>query len=88
MGKLSNFQKGLKRFLRHRLENSIDLHAIDECISIYVDWYNNGKKVSTTGYYPEERYSGKRDTAGCYARLVKVLKLDRILSIPVVVGEG
>ena len=87
MGKLSNFQKGLKRFLRHRLENSTDLHAIDECISIYVDWYNNGKKVSTTGYYPEERYSGKRDT-GCYARLVKVLKLDRILSIPVVVGEG
>ena len=87
MGKLSNFQKGLKRFLRHRLGNSIDLHAIDECISIYVDWYNNGKKVSTTGYYPEERYSGKRDT-GCYARLVKVLKLDRILSIPVVVGEG
>lgn len=48
MGKLSNFQKGLKRFLRHRLGNSIDLHAIDECISIYVDWYNNGKKVSTT----------------------------------------
>ena len=72
MGKLSNFQKGLKRFLRHRLENSIDLYAIDECISIYVDWYNNGKKVSTTGYYPEERYSGKRDT-GCYARLIKVL---------------
>jgi hypothetical protein len=88
MGKLSNFQKGLKRFLRHRLGNSSsDLQAIDECISIYIDWYNNGKKVSTTGYYPEERYSGKRDT-GCYARLIKVLKLDRILSIPVVVGEG
>ena len=87
MGKLSNFQKGLKRFLRHRLGNSTDLFSIDECISIYVDWYNNGKKVSTTGYYPEERYSGKRDT-GCYTRLVKVLKLDRILSIPVVVGEG
>jgi len=48
MGKLSNFQKGLKRFLRHRLENSTDLHTIDECISIYVDWYNNGKKLSTT----------------------------------------
>lgn len=29
----------------------------------------------------------ERDT-GFYARLVKVLKLDRILSIPVVVGEG
>ena len=52
----------------------------------YVDWYNNGKKVSTTGEYPEERYSGKR--YWMYAKLVKVLKLDRILSIPVVVGEG
>src|SRR4249919_85725 len=87
MGKLSNFQKGLKRFLRHRLGNSTDLDAIDECISIYVDWYNNGKRVSTTKCYPEERYSGKRDT-GCYARFVKVLKLDRILSTPVVIGEG
>ena len=87
MGKLSNFQKGLKRFLRHRLENNTDLHTIDECISIYVDWYNNGKKVSTTGYYPLKKGTLERDT-GCYARLVKVLKLDRILSIPVVVGEG
>ena len=87
MGKLSNAQRGLKRFLIHRLRMSTDHEDIDRCISVYVDWYNNGKKVSTTGYYPEERYSGKRDT-GCYARLVKVLKLDRILLIPVVVGEG
>jgi hypothetical protein len=29
----------------------------------------------------------ERDT-GCYARFVKVLKLDRILSTPVVIGEG
>lgn len=85
LGKLSAFQKGLKSFLRYRLGNSTNPQAIDEHIAIYVDWYNNGKKVSTTGCYPEERYSGKRD-AGCYARLVKALKLEHILPIPVVAG--
>src|SRR5438105_10078553 len=85
LGKLSAFQKGLKRFLRHRLGNSRDPQAIDDCLSIYLDWYNNGMQVSTTGCYPEERYSGKRDT-GCYARLIKALKLDAILSIPIVKG--
>ena len=49
--------------------------SIDRCISVYIDWYNNGKKISTTDYYPEERYSGKRDTE-CYTRLVKALKLE------------
>lgn len=87
LGKLSAFQKGLKSFLRYRLGNSTDPQAIDECIAIYVDWYNNGKKVSTTGCYPEERYSGKRDS-GWYMRLVKKLKLEHILPIPVVVGGG
>ena len=84
MGKLSNAQKGLKRFLIYRLGWSKDSQSVDESISIYIDWYNNGKKISTTGYYPEERYSGKRDTE-CYTRLVKALKLDNILPIPVAV---
>jgi transposase len=85
LGKLSNFQKGMKAFLRHRLGRTRDSKAIDECITIYVDWYNNGKLVSTTKCYPEERYSGKRDL-GWYQRLVKALKLDSILPIPVVLG--
>ncbi len=41
MGKLSNMQKGLKRFLRHRLGDSTDMHEIDRCIEIYLDFYNN-----------------------------------------------
>ena len=84
MGKLSNTQKGLKRFLIHRLGNRCtDRESIDRCILIYVDWYNNGKKVSTTKCYPEERYSGHRDD-GWYERFVKALKLD-ILSVSVAV---
>jgi hypothetical protein len=46
MGKLSNAQRGLKKFLIHRLGRRItDDKSIDRCISVYVDWYNNGKKV-------------------------------------------
>jgi hypothetical protein len=60
---------------------STDLGAVDQCIAAYVHWYNSGKKVSTSGCYPEERYSGKRDN-GWYARLVKALKLEHILPIP------
>ena len=86
MGKLSNAQRGLKRFLIHRLgRSSTDHESIDRCILAYIDWYNNGKKVSTTKCYPEERYSGQRDD-GWYARFVKALKLEHILPVPVVVG--
>ena len=87
MGKLSNAQKGLKRFLIHRLgrSNGTDHESIDRCILTYIDWYNNGKKVSTTKCYPEERYSGQRDD-GWYVRFVKALKLEHILPVPVAVG--
>jgi hypothetical protein len=61
LGKLSNFQKGLKLFLRHRLGRSRDRKAIDECIEIYLIWYNYGKIVLTTGCCSEERYSRERD---------------------------
>ena len=64
---------------------STDQKAVDEYIEVYVDWHNNGKKVSTTKCYPEERYSGKRDDSW-YARLVKALKLEHILPIPVAAG--
>ena len=85
LGKLSNFQKGMKAFLRHRLGRDRDTDAIDGCIKIYVDWYNNGKKVSTTKSYPEERYCGRRDLHW-YERLVTSLKLDKILPLPCASG--
>jgi hypothetical protein len=80
---ISNAQKGLKRFLVHRLgSRCTDHESIDKCILVYTDWYNNGKRLSTTQCYPEERYSGKRDD-GWYVRFVKTLKLEGILQIPV-----
>lgn len=85
LGKLSNFQKGMKAFLAHRLGRSTDPEAVDECIATYVDWYNNGKKVRTTKCYPEERYSGRRDPHW-HSRLVRALKLDSVL--PVLRDEG
>jgi hypothetical protein len=85
MGKLSNAQKGLKRFLAHRLWNHCTDHeSIDRCILAYTYWYNNGKRVSTTECYPEERYSGQRDE-GWYVRFVKALKPERMLPVPVAV---
>jgi hypothetical protein len=78
LGKLSAFQKGLKRFLYHKLGPSRDIHEIDSYIEIYVHWYNNGKYHSVIAAYPEERYSGQRDIEW-YNHLVKSLKLDEIL---------
>lgn len=78
MGKLSAFQKGLKRFLQHNLGISRDSHEIDHLIDVYVHWYNNGKYHSAIDTYPEERYSGQRDIEW-YNHLVKSLKLEEIL---------
>ena len=78
MGKLSAFQKGLKRFLYHTLHSSRDIHEVDHYISVYVHWYNNGKYHSAIASYPEERYSGQRDIEW-YNHLVTSLKLDEIL---------
>ena len=78
MGKLSAFQKGLKRFLHHKLGASRDIHKIDYYIEVYVHWYNNGKYHSAIATYPEERYSGQRDLEW-YNHLVKSLKLEEIL---------
>jgi hypothetical protein len=78
MGKLSAFQKGLKRFLFHTLHDSKDIHQIDHHIMVYVHWYNNGKYHATIETYPEERYSGKRDFEW-YDHLVTSLKLEELL---------
>jgi len=78
MGKLSAFQKGLKRFLHHKLGVSRSIHEIDYYINVYVHWYNNGKYHSSIDTYPEERYSGQRDIEW-YNHLVISLKLDEVL---------
>ena len=78
MGKLSAFQKGLKRFLFHTLHDSKDIREIDYHINVYVHWYNNGKYHSAIASYPEERYSGQRDIEW-YNHLVTSLKLEKVL---------
>lgn len=78
LGKLGAFQKGLKRFLFHKLYDSRDIHQIDYYIEIYLHWYNNGRYHSAIDTYPEERYSGERDTEW-YNHLVKNLKLEEVL---------
>jgi hypothetical protein len=85
MGKLSAFQKGMKRFLRHRLGRGRDVRAIDECVSTYLSWYNNGFVCSSTGQAPAERYSG-RVNEGWYEKLVISLKLEEVLPMSCVGG--
>ncbi len=80
MGKLSAYQKGLKRFLTHILENSRDKNNINQWAKVYDHWYNNGKYHTGIQTYPEERYTGKRDESW-YDRLVKALKLEDVLTI-------
>jgi len=80
MGKLSAFQKGLKRFLHHNLGASRNEDDIDHFIDVYVHWYNNGKYHSAIATYPEERYSGQRDIEW-YNHLVRSLKLEDVLAV-------
>lgn len=80
MGKLSAYQKALKRFLRHKLRGSRDRKKINHWINVWNNWYNNGKFHSSIESYPEEKYSGKRDEKW-YENIVKALKLENILSV-------
>lgn len=80
LGKLSAYQKGLKRFLRHKLGRSRDIKKINYWISVYNHWYNNAKLHSVINTYPEMRYSGKRDEMW-YEKLVKALKLENVLTL-------
>jgi transposase InsO family protein len=79
MGKLSAFQKGLKRFLRHCLIRSRDRKKMDYWIKVYVDWYNNGRFHGGIGAVPEQLYSGRVDE-GWFSRLVKAFKLQGVFS--------
>ena len=80
MGKLSAYQKGLKRFLRHQLRGSRNRFRINYWIGIFNNWYNNGKCHSSINTVPEGRYSGQIDDAW-YVKLVKALKLENVLTV-------
>jgi len=80
MGKLSAFQKGLKRFLVHRIPRSTNLAEIQRWTDVYVHWHNNGRLHQGIKGYPEMRYSGHRDE-GWFVRLVKALKLEDALAV-------
>jgi len=80
MGKLSAYQKGLKRFLRYKLGNSRDLCKINRWIQVYDHWYNNGRYHLSIQAYPEVRYAGKQDECW-YDQLAKALKLEDVLTI-------
>ena len=80
MGKLSAFQKAMKRFLKHQIRDSSNVKEMNHWISIFVNWYNNGKYHSAIKCFPEERYSGKR-ADDWYESIVKDLKLDEILTV-------
>ena len=80
MGKLSAYQKALKRFLRHQMGVSRNRTRINYWISVFNGYYNNGKHHSSIGSVPEKRYSGKIDD-NWYVKLVKALKLESVLTI-------
>jgi len=80
MGKLSAFQKSLKRFLRHQLGGSTDRKKINYWISVYVNWYNHGKYHSAIETYPAVRYFGERSETW-YDDIVKSLKLENVLTL-------
>jgi len=80
MGKLSAYQKGLKRFLRHKLGQSRDHSKINKWIRVYNSWYNNGRYHSGIKTCPEARYSGQVDEKW-YECIVKALKLEDALTV-------
>jgi hypothetical protein len=80
MGKLSAYQKALKRFLLHQMGESRNITRITYWISVFNGYYNNGKHHSSIGTFPEKRYSGNIDD-NWYVKLVKALKLESVLTI-------
>ena len=80
MGKLSAFQKGLKRFLCYKLKGSRDRAAMQHWIEVYVNWYNNGRYHQGIKGYPEIRYSGQREE-GWFVRFIKAFNLKEVLVV-------
>jgi hypothetical protein len=61
LGKISAYQKGLKRFLRYKLGNSCNRILIKVLLRAYNLFYNNGRYHRITKGIPSQIYSGKRD---------------------------
>lgn len=80
MGKLSAFQKALKRFLRFHIPDSTKISEINKYIKIFVKWYNNGKYHSAIETFPEERYSGQR-SEDWFESIVEDLKMEDLLMV-------
>jgi len=79
LGKLGAFQKGLRRFLSHRLGESRNRRKIRYEIETHTLFYNNLKYHSVIKGYPEEKYSGAKEK-NAFIRLIKRLKLFETLS--------
>jgi len=79
LGKLSAYQKGLKRFLDWTLGETGDRVALEGRVRTYNLWYNNGRPHSAIGGYPEEVYSGTRDR-GWFGKFVGGLRTRRCAS--------
>jgi transposase InsO family protein len=79
LGKLSAYQKHLKRFLDWTLGETRDKTAIEERVQTYNLWYNNGRPHSAIGGYPEEVYSGMRNK-NWFDKFIKRMRCWRCIS--------
>ena len=81
LGKLSAYQKGLKKFVKHHLGGSRNRARMAKLIDIYNLYVNNAKQHSSTGKVPEEAYSGIK-TQTWFFRLVREFGLEEVLFEP------
>jgi hypothetical protein len=73
LGKISAYQKGLKKFLRYILGDSCDRYLIKPLIKAYNLFYNNGRRNRMTDEIPAEIYSGKKD-GNWFSKMMRILK--------------
>jgi hypothetical protein len=80
MGKLSRYQRSMKEFLRYHLGVSRNRQRLAKLIKIFNLFYNNGRRHSSTGKYPEEHYSGQRNEKW-FDKLMKFFKLQEVITL-------
>jgi len=73
LGKISAYQKGLKKFLKYRLGDCCDRVFIRPFIKAYNLFYNNGRRNRMTEEIPAEIYSGKKDV-NWFGKMMRILK--------------
>jgi hypothetical protein len=72
LGKISAYQKGLKRFLRYKLGYSCNRILVKVLLKAYNLFYNNGKFHRIAKGIPCEIYSGKRD-GDWFRKMMRIL---------------